>query len=211
MKATNITAPLLRIILLVVLFLVTAAGIGGFIYIRGLLVQKADETAKVAAEAASSENRLSALRNAKSELDKNSNIEQKVRLMVAEAGSYHYQDQIIEDILEIGRQSEVTIKTITFSAGADSAATPATPATPTTTTTPAVVLPGGITQTTASVSIANPVRYDRWLMFVRRIEANDMNMQISKITATTAGKAENGHALISSDDFKIGIYIRNGQ
>lgn len=126
--------------------------------------------------------------------------------MVASAAKY--QDQIILDITAIAAQSGISVQQISFSTDAAPTTTPG-PVGGTGATTPVTVgLPAGIVQKTASITLANPIRYDNWLLFIRRIEANSMNMQIARISASNTGQSSGGYSLINSDAFTIGVYVR---
>jgi flagellar basal body-associated protein FliL len=200
------SAPALRAILIVSLVGLIIAGSGGFIFLRTLLIQKADDTATVVAQASDSDHQLQVLRTAERTLSENLSVEQKVQQMVPDKTSYEYQDAIALNILALAKKAGVTIKSIDYTS-ANAAARAAATAQGNSAST--VALPGGITSTTANITFESPLRYDQWLAFVHYLEMNTMKMQIASVSISSQGVTPDGHSLITSDGFTIGVYIRN--
>lgn len=204
---SKLTASTLRIILIIVLILLIGGGTAGFLFIRGQLVTKANEATAIISEAASSQEKLQNLRRALSVLEANSAAEQKAQAMVATAEKYTYQDQIIEDLVMLGKSANVTVKNIDFSSSVPVAATvpagsnAASPA-------PATSVSSGVNTTQASVTLAMPARYEDIMRFVRYVEQNTMTMKVSKLGLTGAGKDRNGELLVTCDTLTIGVYTR---
>lgn len=201
MKASSISASTLRVILIISLAVLILSGTGGFLYLRALLVAKAEETAGVVANVDYSDKQLQSLKDAERKLNENASIEQKVREMVPAKESYAYQDAIVLNIIAIAKKAGVTIKNIDYTVAT---------ATGTDGNTSTVTLPGGITSTTANVTFESPLRYDNWLAFVHYIEQNTLRMQIANVSISSTGESADGHSLITSDGFTIGVYVRNG-
>lgn len=203
MKASNLSAPALRGILIASLAGLIIFGTVGFLFLRTLLIQKADETATVVASASDSDSQLKTLKSAELALSEYASVEQKVKQMVPDKSQYEYQDAIALNLLALAKKAGVTIKNIDYTSGGTGAAASAQGG-----STSTVSLPGNITLTTASITFETPLRYDHWLAFVHYIEMNTMKMQISSVGITSEGVAD-GHSLITSDGFMIGVYIRN--
>ena len=73
------SASTLRIILSIVLFLLIAGGITGFIFVRDTLVKQAKEAAQISAAASNSQDKLQNLKNAQAQLDENEDVEKKAK------------------------------------------------------------------------------------------------------------------------------------
>jgi hypothetical protein len=165
MKASNLTAPGLRIILIVSLAILIIGGSVGFVFLRKLLVAKATDTAAVVAKVADGDKQLRSLQEAQSALNENASIERKVSEMVPAQASYEYQDKIVLSIIGVAKKAGVEIKNIDYSSGTGAATSAGG-------TSSGITLPGGISSTTASITFESPLRYDHWLAFVHYIEMN---------------------------------------
>lgn len=204
MKATNLSAPALRAILIASLIGLIVIGTVGFLFLRTLLVTKADETASIVANASNSDAQLQALQNAERTLNENASVEQKVREMVPNKTSYEYQDAIVLNILAIAKKAGVNIKNIDYGTGANSTTSNAQSGS----ASGSVALPGNISMITANITFESPLRYDNWLAFVHYIEMNTMKMEIGSVSISSEGVVD-GHSQITSDAFTIGVYVRN--
>ncbi len=204
MSRQSLTASRLRLILSIGLLLLIAAGVGGFIYLRGLLVIKADEAASVAAKAASSTSRLQALQNAKTTLDNNASIVEKANSMVASSHNYGYQDQIISDLRSIATQAGVQISATDFASVSGATAAPQ----PGQTATPVIVLPGGVKQIKLTVTLKGPVRYDHLVAFLHYVEQNTLKMEIQKVSITNTNTPSGGYSMVNVDALTLGVYIK---
>lgn len=201
MKRKALTASMLRLYLSLSLFAITLLAGVALHFINDQLRSYASEVSKVTAEANSSQNNVQALQKVQEELEKNKEVKQRARNIVADNQSYQYQNQIITDLNGYAKKAGVTITNIDFSAG--STATPTTPTTPKsgTTTTPAA--PSGVKSTSASITLKNPVSYTRLLRFINSIEDNLTKMQISRV-----GLARGTDNQITSEALSIEVYIR---
>ncbi|QQG51041.1 MAG: hypothetical protein HZB75_00835 [Candidatus Saccharibacteria bacterium] len=201
MKRKTLTASMLRLYLSLSLFAITLLAGGALYFINEQLRAYAGEVSKVTAEANSSQNNVQALQKVQEELEKNKEVKERARNIVADNQSYQYQNQIITDLNGYAKKAGVTITNIDFSAG--STATPTTPSTPKsgTTTTPAA--PSGVKSTSASITLKNPVSYTRLLRFIKSIEDNLTKMQISRV-----GLARGTDNQITSEALSIEVYIR---
>lgn len=202
----KLNASTLRIVLVITLLLLVTGGIVGFLYVRQELIKSAIETAKVSAVASTSQSSVNVLKKELSDLTANKDVEEKVRKMVATGLKYTYQDQIVESLQALAGTTGVKINNINFQAatslGAPTAAAPtAGVATPT-------VVPGGVTLTQATVTLATPVRYDSLVRFVRAIEQNTMTMKVSKLTISATSDDKDSKQMVNCDMLTIGVYMR---
>lgn len=205
MKRTKLTAAGLRMILIASLVVLLAAGTAGFIVIRGMLVKKATEVSDILSRVTTSDSKLQTLKDADKALSSYAAIEKKVNEMIPIKADYEYQDIITLNIIALAKKAGVNIKNIDFS----SATTGGTTSTTGTSTSSGLSLPGGISSTTANVTFESPLRYDQWLAFLHYIEVNTLRMEIGSINISSTGTSQDGHALIDSSGFTIGVYIRN--
>lgn len=198
-KRKALTATTLRMYLSLSLFAITLIAGGALYFINEQLRTYAVEVSKVTAESNSSQNNVQALQKVQEELEKNKEVKERARNIVADNQSYQYQNQIITDLNGYAKKAGVTITNIDFSAG--STATPTTPTTPKSgTTAPA---PSGVKSTSASITLKNPVSYTRLLRFIKSIEDNLTKMQISRV-----GLARGADNQITSEALSIEVYIR---
>lgn len=208
----KLTAPILRIILLVVLALTLVIGGFGFYLIRQVMSDYAKETSSLNSQASASDQNIRSLQNLQSYLDSHKEDISKVNQVVADSKQYQYQNDIINDLTAFASQSGVSITSFTFTSNASAAATtsPAPAATggatkPATDAAPAPAA-SSLKSTTVSVAITNPVDYNNLLTFINHIEQNLTKMQVSSVNLThDAGKGKNE---VSSDVFNIEVYVR---
>lgn len=199
----RLSAPQLRIVLILALIVAIGAGVGGFIFLRGLLVSKADEIATITTEVRGLSDSINRLENADKLLKANNDVEQKALEMVSKNQSYLYQDRIVGDMKLIAEAARVSIKSVEF----NDVATDTKPAAGTGASAlqPAANMPSDIKQATATITINSPVDYNNLLVFIRSIEQNNLKMQVAKVTLT--GVSDNKNS-VTSDAFIIGVYIR---
>lgn len=184
-----------------VMVIVVGLGVAGFIYSKNLLQNEAQETAKISAKAASSNEEIQSLTSAQVVIDKNKDVELKAANLASDSTSYLYQNRITTDISSIASRAGVEVDGIDFAT---------TSAAATATTTPPVtsILTGGVRETTFNVTVKNPVRYDKLMAFIRYIEQNSNKMQISKVSITSIAGAQNGAGMVTSDIFTVSVYVR---
>ena len=202
----KVSTPVLSAILIAVLLLIIAGATAGFLYVHGLLLQKADETAQVTTESANSNAKINALKQEQAELKANADVEKKVQDMLATSLQYTYQDQVVSALKAIASSANVTITNIDFSSAVAATGTTTTP-TPGAATAP-VTIPGGVTMKQVSITLGSPLPYDNLILFLRYIEQNTMSMKVSKVSITGTGKNKSGQTLVSCDTLTLGVYMR---
>ncbi len=207
----KLTAPTLRIILLITLGLTLAVGAFGFYMLRQVMSDYAKETSSLNSQASASDQNIQSLQKLQAYLDSHKSEISKVNQVVADSKEYQYQNDIINDLTAFANQSGVSITSFTFTstaAGSSGTSTPAPAAAGAATkpTTDAAPAASALKSTTVSVAITNPVDYNNLLAFINHIEQNLTKMQVSSVNLThDPGKGKNE---VSSDVFNIEVYVR---
>lgn len=201
----TMTAPRLRILLVICVFAAVALGVALFIFAYQTLGTVADDVAKVSAESTASQTRLQSLQRVQKQLDDQKDVVQRAKDIVAEAKSYQYQDQIISDLNAYASRAGVSITGYSFDSASTTGAAPTqAPAAAGTPATAAAPAPTGVKATTVAVTLKEPVAYANFLQFLHFIEQNLTKMQVSTITLT---KGENADT-ITTGSLTIQVYTR---
>lgn len=206
---TGINAQKLRFVLVGLLLILIAAGVGAFIFSYSLLNNYTAETSALDAQARLSDTNVANLKKIKEYLADNSLEVQRAKDIVAESRKYQYQDDIVRDISSYANQSGVQITSYTFTneGGAAASSPAAAPTGGNASSSPgASAAVSGVKTTTASIVIKSPVGYTNLLNFIRRIERSPMKMQISSVSLSKADG--NDQNLVSTQSFLIEVYIR---
>lgn len=211
---SQLTARKLRMLLFAVMILVIAATVGGFIFAHKNLVGYATTISQLNANADSGDQSIATLRELEKRLESEQDTKQAAREVVADSQSFA--DRVVGDVTKIAAESGVTLSSFEFvntpAAGATApsatpgAAAPIAPTTPgaTPATSPtATAVPSGVSQKSISVTLGSPLTYDQLLAFIRRVESNDLKLQISAVNIT---KSADG--TVGTQTFSIGAYVR---
>lgn len=204
----RLTPVTLRIVLIAALLLLTVIGTGLFMVGYGKVKEYAADAQKTADEASTSNSSIQDLIATKKELEQDADTVDRAAQLVAQSQAYKYQDQIITDIDRFTSEAGLSVTNISF---ADTKTTSVA----STTTTPPVAggtaggtaAPAGVKSITATVTLKNPVDYEKMLNFVHLIEQSLFRMQISQISLSRSTDASNPN-LVSSDVLTIEVYIR---
>jgi hypothetical protein len=220
MKSASLTATTLRALLLVILLLILIVGGAGFYYAHGLLNNYAKETSNLSSQAAASEMNIDSLRKVKQYLADHKDDILRTQKVVAQSQQFQYQNQAINAINRLAKESGITVQKITFVGDSETATGGAQPQQPQQPTTPAAPpVPGAPTGTPAApagptlqskkfdVQIENPVGYKKLLKFIYLIEQNITRMQIGSVQLTHSGE-EGGRNTVSSNSFNIEVYVQ---
>ena len=218
MKKTQLTPTTLRLILIAAMAALAVLAVVVFMVGYGKIKEYAVSTQTVAAEAQASDSSLQNLITLKKELETETDAVQRASMIVSESKSYLYQDQIIQDINRFADNAGIVITNISFSdtgtasttapaAGTAPASGAAAPATGTAAATATGGAPSGIKTTTATVTVKNPVDYNKMLTFIHSIEGSLFKMRISQVglSKSTDAKSPND---VTSDVFTIEVYLR---
>lgn len=195
MSHNTLTATKLRLILSIMLFVITAIGVGIVYFANTMLSKVATEVSHTVIDANASQNNLQVLQKTERELVSKQEIVKRAGDVVANSQSYQYQNQIINDLNHYASRSGIAVTNIDFSATDKSAGA--------STTTPGTQAPlAGVKTATISVTIKNPVDYTTLLRFMQSIEQNLTKMQISNISLS---QDQSG---VSSDVLSITVYVK---
>lgn len=181
---------------MVSLFLIAIVATGVFVLITDRLRDTATEASHILAQANNSQNDIQILQRIEDELKKNKDVAERASSIVADSQSYQYQDQIIKDLTDYATRSGITITNFDF--GTTKSTTTGTPS-----PTPTEQTPAGVKSTSVSITLKNPVSYEKILRFIHSIEQNLTKMQISKV-----GLSKESGGNITSDALTIEVYVR---
>lgn len=196
----GMTAQRLRVVLFFIMVLIMVAAVVGFSIVQKNLASYATSISKLNADAQSGDKDIRTLKSLKTRLAEQQELIQKTRAIVGDASSYA--DTVINDISQIGTQSEVQVKSIAFAeniSAAGATGAPLTAGTPT----PTTAAPSGVTKKTVTVSIASPLSYTNLMKFLSRIETNQLRMHVTKVTMTK----DTGND-VATQDLTIEVYVR---
>lgn len=203
MRKYALTATSLRLALTCSMFAIALLTSAAMYFAYGKLQEVAVATSHVVADANASQDNIQTLQKLEEKLQQEKDVVARANSIVASSQSYQYQNQIINDLNAFAGKAGIGITNIDFGeAGTPgSSSSNAQPAKP---TAPA---PPGLTATTVSVTLANPVPYDGMLRFIHAIEQNLTKMQISNVALA---KGSEGNT-ITSEVLTIQVYLKKGQ
>ena len=203
-KQRTLTPSIARAILAGALLLMTATGIGIFVFGQQQLSTVAEETRKSTTDAESSSNELQALTTLKNRLkEQNKDVERAAKI-VSITKNYNYQDQVVQDFVNYANASGVVIKSIDFSANNASTSGTASSSSSSTSAATAVKAPNGTKSISATITLNTPVAYDNLRDFIYRIEKNLFQMQISNLTLSS----NKGTGGVVVDALTVTAYVR---
>lgn len=196
-----ITPTRLRIILSATLVLLTAAGAGVFYFAYSGLDEAATQAGQSAASAREGEDTLQRLQTLRTDLDAKKEIIERTSRVVANSQNYAYQDQLVTDLTAYARRANLTIKNISFSSQAPTAA----PAAPTEGGAPTPTgAPAGLNKATVDISLESPVNYLNLLNFLHYVEQNLTKLKVSKVVMTSSQDS----AGVTIDVLNLEVYVR---
>lgn len=208
----KLTAKSLRLILSAAMVVVVAAVLGGFFFAHQSLTGYAKAISQLNADAQTGDQSIATLNQIETRLNSEQATIQAARSVVGSSASFA--DTVFSDVNRIAASSGVTITSFEFinssTSSTPTAATTAPAATASgatgTASTPTATsggAPAGVTQKSISVTIDSPVRYDRLMDFIKKIETNGLKLQIANISLT---KDKDG--MVGTQAFSIGAYVR---
>ena len=206
MKEKSMSAVKLRLILVAALTLIILGHIGIPLLGQHLLQQNSQSVTEAVSHETSSRETLENLESAQRLLKEQAETVEKAKLLFADANSFNYQRQVIEDINAYAAMAGVGITGFTFSSGQEGSSTtpaaggaaPAAPAAPTAPAAPiAGATPGGATATTTNsatvtVNLQSPIEYETFLKFIKLIQGNVTQFRIQ--TMSLSGGSGGGQA-----------------
>lgn len=208
MKSKGISAALLEKILLFVIVLILGVTIAIYSFLSGFVKTQANIASESVAKADASQEDIDDLNKSYKWLQENPSIVEKTNKIVAEAGQYKYQDQVILDLESYAKQVGLTVTSYKFSETAAAPTTsPSTGSSAPVTTPPAAAAPAaggattggagaaagtektpnGLNVATIDIALNSGVSYRKLLLFMKKIEQNVTRIQINAISISRAG------------------------
>jgi len=222
--STSISARKLRVILSAALIPLIAIGAGVFMLGYRLLGPVAQQTSDAATQAQQSSQEQDNLRRTQTALIANHLAVQRAKDIVATSKSYQYQNQITKDVYRLAAAAGIGVTGITFASTAAAASTPAatpTPGTPTAPSTSAApggggvaapIAPAGTKTASATIALASPMPYEKFLLFLYSIEQNSTKMRIESVSLSSASSPDDKKANgVSSDALTIEVYLNSNE
>ena len=184
-------ATMLRLLLSISIPVVVALASAGFLFGLGILKGYAVEVSHKKVDAEASNGKIKALEKTKDELDRNSDVLNKIGLLKSDSEFPEF--RIVDEIKKIAANNNLIIDSFTYANSAASAGeTPATGgvAAPTggaavTPATPAAGATSGAKTVSLSVTLKSPLSYEDFLQFTYDIEQNLPKMKLTGITIST--------------------------
>lgn len=229
MKSKGISAALLEKILLFVIVLILGVTIAIYSFLSGFVKTQANIASESVAKADASQEDIDDLNKSYKWLQENPDVVEKTNKIVAEAGQYKYQDQVILDLESYAKQVGLTVTSYKFS---ETAAAPTTsPSTAPAATPPAAAAPAaggattggagaaagtektpnGLSVATIDIALNSGVSYRKLLLFMKKIEQNVTRIQINAISISRAGDDEstgsNVKDPVSVATFTISVFL----
>lgn len=199
-KGKPLTATSLRIVLIISMFIITALGVVGFLFVTDGLRETATNVSQTIAEANASQNNVQVLQQIQTKLAEDKDAVERARSIVAESQSYQYQDQIIKDLTDYANRSNIGITNIDFGETKSSSTQSSTTGQNTQQQPPT---PSGVNSKTVTITLQNPVDYISLLRFINAIEQNLTKMQISAV-----GVSKDSTGKVTSETLAIEVYVR---
>lgn len=190
MMKQGLDAIKLQWLLFATIVVILAATGASIYFLSGVLHAKWVETDHAKIDAELIESDLSRLRSLEAELNANADTVTRAKQIVGDTREYQYQNQIIEDINDYARQTDVVILGIDFPPIGEEG-TASTEA--------------GLNYISANISLQTPVSYTNFMRFLKLIEQNLTKMQVTSIAMSPS---EDNRALIDNPSIGLEVYVR---
>lgn len=213
--AISLNAITMRYALSVLLVLLLAGMAGSFYFAYTILHGAATEAANKQAELRSIDERVSKLDKLKSDLVRYKQSSERAAQIAANAKSYQYQNQIIDDLKFYAATAGVSIDSFTFKEASSGSKTtpvkqaantpPPTLAKPTAPTSGNAGATGAAPKSTqVSIQLGKNVGYTNLLHFLHLIEKNLTRMQIADLSVARGESSTS----VSVQTLNLEVYIR---
>lgn len=189
-SSNALNAQKLKWILVGIIILGVVVGVSGAVYLNGLLTTKVAETNDAMQSSQLSNSNLELAQALKTYLEKHDEDVQNAARIVAQTTSYHFQNQIVEDVTRYANASGITIVGIDFPQDISSAT---------------VDKSTGLKSLSATIRIADGAKYTGYLRFLKYIEQNLTKMQVTEISITP-NAADQGY--INNTTIGIQVYVQ---
>lgn len=190
-NSEGVSAQKLRWILLGVIISGVILGAGGVWVLNNMLFAKVASMNDASESSVVNEKNLGLAHALKIYLENHTGEINNASLIVAQTKSYHYQNQIVEDVTKYATAAGVSITGFDFPQDINSATTDKTT---------------GLKSLTATVTIANHASYTSYIQFLKYIEQNLTKIQITDITISP--DADNPSYLNDKTTVGIQVYVQ---
>ncbi len=198
-RPTLNSATTVRIGLFVMLVLILLAMAGGCYLAYTFLEKTAREVAQIQTKAQSVTAQVDNLVRLEGQLKHYKNDVKKAQQIVAESKSYHYQNQIINDLTNYASQAGVPIASFNFQDKAAASSKTASANAKNNANTNS-----GLKSTQISVQLGAHVEYVKLLRFLHLIEQNLTRMQIAGISLTSGEQA----GTVGAQAIDLEVYVK---
>ena len=190
MKSKAMSSTLLEKLLIFAVFVIVAGIFGIFFVASDFAKSRAQAANNALTKAASTQKEIDETTAAYRWIEDNPVLVDKTNKLVAEAQSYKYQEQVINDLERYASQSDVQLRSYTFSdnttasgaTGESSSSSSTTPAAGAAATTPTTGATGGMKTATVQIGFGDGIGYSSFLKFLKRVENNVTRMQVTSLT-----------------------------
>lgn len=208
----HLTATSLRAILATIFVVVIILGIVVFFFGYQRIITYANSTAQIANQAEASSHVLQDLEALRTSLDQEADAAKSANEMVASSSDYKYQEQIIEIVTAKANSVGVTLDNVSFTstataAGQTSGSATAAGTAPAAGGVSAAPMPAGLRTAAATVTLKNPVNYNKLLNFLYALEKSVPSINVSSINLTKSASDTSGNT-VECGPLNIEVYIR---
>ncbi len=204
MKDFSLTAPRLKILLIVAQVLIIIAGVGVFAFFYQMLGQYSESVKATKTQAIESEQQLNQLKLMEKGLANKQEAIKKAAAIVASKESYQYQNQVVNDLNSYAGRNSVRLSKIDFAPAATAGEGAATD--PNAAATSSAI--GGLTPTKVTVSLASPLKYENFMNFIYEIEKNLTKMQINKLEFSLLDEDSAPKGSLAGTSVELEVYIK---
>ena len=187
MKIKGLNAKQFKIMLIVAIVVSLAATGAGFYFMLQQLRTFAVETDTLNKESSSSSQRLNQLRELDKYLTEHADDIKRAADITSSTEGYRYQDDFVKELSRLGVQSGVDVTNFTLRKLVTSRVESATPDAGSTTglTEGSESIPSvpssQVSSISCTVTIRSPVAYEKFITFLKLLEANPKRMQVTSV------------------------------
>lgn len=211
-KSKSLSASIVEKLLIVSVLLLIVVLIAIIGIMNGFLAEKAREADHAQIDAKISDTDLENMKRAGIKLDKEKDVVERTKKIVAESKFYQYQNEIVNDFQAYAAEAGLKITGFAFSQNSGTATTPTsgkttTAASSTAAATPSVgkgPQPKGVNSVQTIINF-DEADYKSMLKFIKRIEQNVTRMQIVDLNLSPKPQAEN---TLANPTMTIRVYTR---
>lgn len=197
-SSIQLSAVLLRNVLIASIALFVIIGVGGFVFLNQQLASYAGTVASDKVKASNGSQEIAQLQQLKSAMEESKVAVTRAASIVSDSKYYEYQDKIIDDITSYAEAAGLEVQSLSFNDASPTgvAAAPGTAAPKT---------PAGLKVSYATVTLSEKnITYKSIMTFLKSIEQNLTKMEVTGVSFTV--NSTNGQ--VSTQPITIGVYTR---